>query len=449
MNRFVHVPDSIAQSVYSSCFQHLIRIGVVIGLLFFSVSSISATFAVNNLGDTPDATPGDGICATAGNVCTLRAAIDEANALAGDDQITVPVGTIIVGSELQIFSNLSISSAGALTRVSGNTATRVFQIAGSNPIVSFTNLEVTEGRADRGGGIRLGSGALNLLRSRVSSSAANSGDQLGGGIYVSGGRVTLQASLVDINSGNGGGGGVYVSGTGELVLIESTVQNNAADGVGIVGGGILSEGSVTTLNSTITLNRASNGAGIAIVSGSANIEYTTIVANNATAGGQISAAVPNTQGLTRRFRANIIANPTGGANCSGTTLANAVSTGGNNLESASSCGFAAAGDLVNTNPLLGALGSCATDLNQGYALLAGSPAINAGPTTGALPISDQSGTSFIRVINAPGDIGACEFANATTPGSTTNAAVPIPPLALALMALALMFSARRSLLHRV
>jgi hypothetical protein len=51
-----------------------------------------ALFTVNNLGDLPDAAPGNGVCATAGGVCTLRAAIMETNATAGADSISFAVG---------------------------------------------------------------------------------------------------------------------------------------------------------------------------------------------------------------------------------------------------------------------------------------------------------------------------------------------------------------------
>ncbi|HTO74935.1 MAG TPA: CSLREA domain-containing protein, partial [Thermoanaerobaculia bacterium] len=46
-------------------------------------------FTVNSTGDAHDANPGDGICETApGNgVCTLRAAIDEANVLTAPEEI--------------------------------------------------------------------------------------------------------------------------------------------------------------------------------------------------------------------------------------------------------------------------------------------------------------------------------------------------------------------------
>jgi CSLREA domain-containing protein len=53
----------------------------------------AATFVVNGTGDAGDAVAGNGVCATAGGVCTLRAAIQEANALAGADTITFSVGS--------------------------------------------------------------------------------------------------------------------------------------------------------------------------------------------------------------------------------------------------------------------------------------------------------------------------------------------------------------------
>src|SRR5690606_18945172 len=48
-------------------------------------------------GDAVDAAPGDGVCQDAtgpAGACSLRAAIDEANAWAGPDTIAIPPGTI-------------------------------------------------------------------------------------------------------------------------------------------------------------------------------------------------------------------------------------------------------------------------------------------------------------------------------------------------------------------
>ena len=53
------------------------------------------TFTVNVIGDGVDANPGDGLCLTSGNTCTLRAAIQEANANAGKDTINFNIpGTV-------------------------------------------------------------------------------------------------------------------------------------------------------------------------------------------------------------------------------------------------------------------------------------------------------------------------------------------------------------------
>jgi CSLREA domain-containing protein len=66
---------------------------------------VALTFTVNSTSDVGDKTPGDGICLTSGGVCSLRAAITEANLHAGPDTIlfNIPgsgVQTITIGSAL-------------------------------------------------------------------------------------------------------------------------------------------------------------------------------------------------------------------------------------------------------------------------------------------------------------------------------------------------------------
>jgi CSLREA domain-containing protein len=51
-------------------------------------------FTVDSAGDEPDGDVGDGACATTAETCTLRAALEQANALAGEPHtITLPAGT--------------------------------------------------------------------------------------------------------------------------------------------------------------------------------------------------------------------------------------------------------------------------------------------------------------------------------------------------------------------
>jgi CSLREA domain-containing protein len=66
--------------------------------LFVSLSASASTYTVNDLGDGSDANPGNDVCATAGAVCTLRAAIEEANAHAGPDTIAFSVAGTISGA---------------------------------------------------------------------------------------------------------------------------------------------------------------------------------------------------------------------------------------------------------------------------------------------------------------------------------------------------------------
>ena len=66
-------------------------VGFSLLLLAITGLTYGQTFTVNDTGDVGDASPGDGSCATAGAVCTLRAAIEEANALAGAQTIQFAV----------------------------------------------------------------------------------------------------------------------------------------------------------------------------------------------------------------------------------------------------------------------------------------------------------------------------------------------------------------------
>src|SRR5918992_4919759 len=79
-------------------------------------------FTVNSTADAVDSNPGDGTCRTAAGACTLRAAIQEANALPGADEIRLPAGTYALGipprnqndvttGDLDITDSLAISGA--------------------------------------------------------------------------------------------------------------------------------------------------------------------------------------------------------------------------------------------------------------------------------------------------------------------------------------------------
>ena len=247
----------------------------------FAVLPITAeavTFTVKSTVDDGDVAPGDGVCATVGGVCTLRAAIQEANALAGPDSIKLKTGlymlTIAGRSEdacatgdLDITDDLTITGTGAKnTFINGGKLDRVFHIIG--PIsVTITNITIQNGLAtERGGGIYIESGNVTIKGSTVSNNNTTSGGDFayGGGIFNSGTltitKSTLSNSTISSNSVSGGtdayGGGIFNSGA--LTITGSTISNNTASSASVVcAGGIMNYGTLTITGSTISNNTAS------------------------------------------------------------------------------------------------------------------------------------------------------------------------------------------------
>jgi hypothetical protein len=95
------------------------------------------TFVVDSTLDAIDAYIGNGICATSSGYCTLRAAIQETNALPGTDTIILPPGTYGLTllrldehnaptSEFEIRDDLNILGAGdTQTIIDGNAISRM------------------------------------------------------------------------------------------------------------------------------------------------------------------------------------------------------------------------------------------------------------------------------------------------------------------------------------
>jgi CSLREA domain-containing protein len=286
------------------------RIGTIaVGLTLGLCAPVhGAVFTVDSAIDAADANPGDGSCATGGSTsaCTLRAAIQEANALAGDDTIDLPGGTSTTYSlslgELSVIDAtgcLTLNGTGAVrpTIDAGGTS-RVFRIA-TGARATLHHVILTAGQAfsiDHGGAI-LNAGSLVITDSSITSSrafrgggiaheAASVADALtivnstiddnfatdqGGGLYINGNRrgtISISGSTVSHNiadpAGSPLGGGIY-NGSGTVILINTTVSGNQADaaiGVNGSGGGIFTQSSLSLNNVTVTDNTADLGAGI-------------------------------------------------------------------------------------------------------------------------------------------------------------------------------------------
>src|SRR5260370_14867368 len=139
-------------------------------------------FQLTTTTDAPDASPGDGICADAAGQCTLRAAVQEADAQPSGSTITilVPAGTFALKlGVLSLTANtVTVQRAGAgATTVDGRNASQVFSIAPGTS-VTLGQLTIINGNASLGGGIE-NAGTLMLTNSTVAASVAGNG----GGIY--------------------------------------------------------------------------------------------------------------------------------------------------------------------------------------------------------------------------------------------------------------------------
>jgi CSLREA domain-containing protein len=384
------------------------------------------SFTVNDLGDSADAAPGNGLCATGGGVCTLRAAIEEANAL---QETCTPLtinfsvtGTINLLSELPWLEhpNLTIQGPGAnllnVHRDNGAGTFTVFIVTGD--VVTLNHLTVSNGDAsgtfDAGGGIYSGGQLLTINRCHITGNTASQG----GGVFHEGGNLQINDSTISNNSAGSEGGGVYNlagEGTSTMTLTNCTISANSVTG----SGGPSTAGGVVN---------SANAGGTATI----NIVNCTITGNNTASSANAGGIFSGTDGdIDSEANINLKNTILAGNNDAQALTANGgtITSQGNNLDGDGTTGFinGVNGNIVGTigtpvNPLLAVLGNYG-GTTPTHALLLGSPAINAGASTGA-PSTDQRGIARPQLTLF--DIGAFEsqgFALAIASGSPQSATV--------------------------
>jgi CSLREA domain-containing protein len=157
-----------------------------------AVASPTATIIVTTAGDEPDASGGSGNCLTFVGGCTLRAAIETAQAQAGADVINFSSDlTINLGSALPTLTetDLTIDGAGRIIRINGSSSgSNIFQINGRG--ITVKNLRIY-GAPNPWSNIWLQSSALeveiaNNIIGDDNSGAGGCGNssQSYGGIYI-------------------------------------------------------------------------------------------------------------------------------------------------------------------------------------------------------------------------------------------------------------------------
>lgn len=231
--------------------------------------------------------------ARAGGVVTI---CDEAHlraALAGGGTVTFACsGTIILASQIDITSNTTVDGAGQNVTISGNDTVRVFYV-NSGVTLNLNQLTIANGRAtdESGGGLYNSGGTITVTESTFSGNSAGNyrGLGSGGGIANSNGAVTVNNSTFSGNFAFSAGGAIMMDG-GVLAVVDSTFSGNGAG----LGGGILDASNSTMIrNNTFTNNHAfgsgtwnSDGAGGGIfnASNSSIIQDNTFTDNSASSG---------------------------------------------------------------------------------------------------------------------------------------------------------------------
>jgi hypothetical protein len=355
-----------------------------------------------------------------GPACSLRNAIVAANldtpsggCPAGDGDDTIELGALsgILGltSPLPPIDGNTLNGTTDTILIHGSGADRL-EITGVGDHVVFTTaflenvtiegLTISEGL----GTCLLAEGVVTVRDSRITRCAGSAIDDGLAGI-----RVTVERSLIDHN-----------------------------DGAAILVGGTAGSGGVVLVNSTVT----SNGWGVAIESGEGpgalSRIYASTLADNASV--NLSVAVDQRVQIDHTILHQTPRRGSTGVNCSlgGTQY---LPPGTPNLQSNASlasdtsCGLVGSRDQEGVDPLLEALAD-----NGGptptRALLAGSPAIDAGDTfcTGpedALAV-DQRGAGHPRpVATTPGAIPRCDVGAFEVPEPDARLAAYAAALAIA------------------
>ena len=377
----------------------------LVGMLALSVSSQALVFEVTSTDDNPDAVI-DGTCADAEGACTLRAAVQEANAnVPTPDEINVPAGKYVLKEtgpdengaatgDLDLTDTVIITGAGAeLTIVQGK-KDRVFEVLPGGTAV-ITDLTVTKGSIGtkkrvkageifNGGGIT-NSGTLTLERVIV---AKNKSADDGGGVANVFGTLVMTDVLLIGNKAKDDAGGLEQD-QGDITLDRvAFVKNKAKDEA---GGIEVEDSTFAGTNVTFSQNKARTGGGInAEQGGVVTLTNATFYKNKAK---EPSGAIQNEDNGASVMLTNTVLDLHKKGACEGLIV-----SGGGNLETGSTCGFGA-GDQSDVDKA--GLGKLAENGGETptHALEPGSPAIGAGVQK-ECPAVDQRGSAR--------DDGACD-----------------------------------------
>jgi len=272
--------------------RHAVRSVAIFGfaLLALPASQVAAkAFKVNTATDAVDAAPGDGVCETApGNQqCSLRAAIQESNALPGTDTVAIPAGTYTlalaggddtsVAGDLDVTESLDIKGAGSgATILDGAALDRVFDLQPTAALVRIANVTIQNGHAGSGGGAIRFACPLRLYESRLRNNQAVFGGALYADINIAGANPSLTMVHSELRSNHAhSGAGAYASDASAVSIRDSEFVQNAAD---TFSGGLEASNANVSIRDSHFANNTATGFS-ALIANSAMISGSTFEAN--------------------------------------------------------------------------------------------------------------------------------------------------------------------------
>ncbi len=344
-----------------------------------------------------------------------------------------------LGADTESYSTLTIINSDISNNTAGGDGGGLYlDTDGGN--ITIVGSTITNNTAEDGGAIMVNDlftvGSLTITDTVISG---NHADINGGALYsgTGDGSIFITDSTISNNTADGAGGGLYISSTGlgEIVIANSTISGNeSTTGAGAMQ--LLSGSKMTLLQSTVTNNTgggATSVGGISIEADDLTLIGSIVAGNSGFDIGDGGAVAPlsvtsqrtkdkgtntprNRPALTPSVSpALVLASAAAEYSVIGEVdpAVTIVNGGGNKLGVA--------------DPKLGPLAD-----NGGptmtHALLAGSPAIDAGPN----PVPtftgnqfDQRGTGFARIVGGLVDIGAFEV-QPEPPATTTTAGTDEP-----------------------
>ena len=273
-----HAPTPLSSSLRFAA-TLFVALGLTLGLSVTAPQTTLAqnTYTVDVTGDAGDTVPGDGTCATSGGSCTLRAAMEEANASLANDDIEFDIPQ--TGS----FATISINN-GELPRITesvtinGETSPEYpSDVEGPTVEINGSNLAAT---TDDG---------FDVRASNVTITALGINEFPDEGVHIGNGNteVTVEDCFVGIAIDDGesdrgnlknpdtvGDAGIYADGD-DFRLVRNVISHNSGPGVYVSANS--SDLSYGLGDNLIGLDwngddaAGNDGAGVRLDSGSANV----------------------------------------------------------------------------------------------------------------------------------------------------------------------------------